>query len=145
MLPKQLKAWRENNGLSQQQVADRVGKSRRTVINWELGRFAIPADIETLLKEPVQLETPEFLCFAVAELRPDLKLYGQKVGKGHERGPDHPALVLESHLCSLYMRDEKWLWSVLESEDYQFALKIDRIRRQRIEKGRAERAAQGEL
>jgi len=30
-----LKAWRTNKGLSQQDVADRLGVARQTVIKWE--------------------------------------------------------------------------------------------------------------
>ena len=36
-----LKAARVNAGLSQQEVADKLGVSKHTIINWELGRTKV--------------------------------------------------------------------------------------------------------
>ena len=42
MTPPELRAWREKQGFSQQQLGAMIGKSRQAIINWEKGRFAIP-------------------------------------------------------------------------------------------------------
>ena len=50
MLPNVLLAWRKARGLSQKQLANRLGVSPRTVIRWERGDTPTPDDLELQLK-----------------------------------------------------------------------------------------------
>jgi transcriptional regulator with XRE-family HTH domain len=54
-----LKILRKSYKLSQAQLAERLGKSRLTVHNWEKGKFALPADIvEQLAKADLREAVP---------------------------------------------------------------------------------------
>jgi transcriptional regulator with XRE-family HTH domain len=56
LTPAQLIAIREDMGLTQAELAERLGKSRNTVINWETGRTRIPADLLAKLTAPAPAE-----------------------------------------------------------------------------------------
>jgi transcriptional regulator with XRE-family HTH domain len=51
-----LQAWRDSRGLTQQQVADRVGTSKGVVSNWESGKRGMSAGVIEALEEALQLE-----------------------------------------------------------------------------------------
>lgn len=54
-----LKILRKSYKLSQAQLAERLGKSRLTVHNWEKGKFALPSDIvEQLAKADLREAVP---------------------------------------------------------------------------------------
>lgn len=54
-----LKILRKSYKLSQAQLAERLGKSRLTVHNWEKGKFALPGDIvEQLSKADLREAVP---------------------------------------------------------------------------------------
>ncbi len=41
----ELKAFRKSKGMNQAELAEKLDKSRKTVVNWETGVFAVPSDI----------------------------------------------------------------------------------------------------
>jgi len=50
MTPRQLKLWRTRYKLSQQQAADHIGCSRRSIQKWEAGTNNIPKSIDMAIK-----------------------------------------------------------------------------------------------
>lgn len=46
-----LRAWREECGIAQQEVADRFGVNIRSVKRWESGRYDIPTDVAAWIAE----------------------------------------------------------------------------------------------
>lgn len=53
MTPDELISWRKQRNINQGQVADLIGVSRQTVINWERKHYAIPDDLEVRLSRAV--------------------------------------------------------------------------------------------
>lgn len=49
MTPHRLRAWREKLGITQQQAADMLGVTRRTVVKWESGEAPISPTIQMAL------------------------------------------------------------------------------------------------
>lgn len=45
MTPEDFRKLRKAARLNQAQMAERLGVSRKTIVNWETGRFAIPEDV----------------------------------------------------------------------------------------------------
>lgn len=45
MTPAELKAFRKGKQMNQAELASALGVSRKTVVNWEGGTFAVPSDI----------------------------------------------------------------------------------------------------
>jgi transcriptional regulator with XRE-family HTH domain len=54
MAPEELKAWRENNGFSQSQLAKMLGLTHQSISRWECGRRHIPAFLHLALKSVEQ-------------------------------------------------------------------------------------------
>jgi DNA-binding transcriptional regulator YiaG len=50
MTPAEVKTCRNELGLTQAQLADRLGITRNTVARWEMGMHPVSAPIELLLK-----------------------------------------------------------------------------------------------
>lgn len=50
MTPRQLKLWRTRYNLSQEQAANKIGCSRRSIQKWEAGETDIPKSIEMAIK-----------------------------------------------------------------------------------------------
>lgn len=50
MTPRQLKLWRKRHNLSQNQAADKLGCSRRSIQKWEAGETQIPKSIELAME-----------------------------------------------------------------------------------------------
>lgn len=46
-----LRAWREECGIAQQEIADRFDVNIRSVKRWESGRYDIPAEVATWIAE----------------------------------------------------------------------------------------------
>jgi transcriptional regulator with XRE-family HTH domain len=94
MTPTQLTAIREEMGLTQAQFAERVGKTRNTVVNWENGRSRIPGDLLAKLAAPVAdsaldaAKAAEPLCYDTA---PEC-YFVERVGKHriNHRNLNHP-------------------------------------------------------
>jgi len=51
-----LKEWRNKQGLTQQELADKLGVARATVASWEVGRTDIPNWALKKLKEEFNLD-----------------------------------------------------------------------------------------
>lgn len=59
MLPDDFKKMRKAARWTQAQMAERLGKSRKTIVNWENDVFAIPDDALDILQEKGMSETPQ--------------------------------------------------------------------------------------
>lgn len=53
-----LKAWRENRGLTQEQLADRLGTHKGQVSNWENYRRDITLGVQMALAEALDMDNP---------------------------------------------------------------------------------------
>src|SRR5271165_3183249 len=71
MEPLDLKAWRERNNLTQQEAADALGISRRTLVAYEQGDSDIPRTVEYacnwLDKNPAAIEPHDRLRIALTD------------------------------------------------------------------------------
>lgn len=54
-----LAKWREAKGLTQEQLADRVGTYKGQISNWESGRRSISSDVQAALAEALGIEPPD--------------------------------------------------------------------------------------
>lgn len=59
MTPDEFRKMRKAARMTQAQMAERLGKSRKTIVNWETGVFAIPADAIDPLVEVGVAASPE--------------------------------------------------------------------------------------
>jgi DNA-binding XRE family transcriptional regulator len=71
MEPQDLKAWRDRNNLTQQDAADALGISRRTLVAYEQGESSIPRVVEYacnwLDRNPVAIEPRDRFRIALTE------------------------------------------------------------------------------
>lgn len=58
MTPEQLKDLRTKRGMSQKELANKLGKSVHAVRSWEQGKNPIPHLVEKALLSEVQIATP---------------------------------------------------------------------------------------
>jgi transcriptional regulator with XRE-family HTH domain len=50
MTPAELKAYRISHGLTQQQLADKVGVNQAQISRWESSKYSVPMMAEILIK-----------------------------------------------------------------------------------------------
>jgi transcriptional regulator with XRE-family HTH domain len=112
MRPIELVEWRRKFAVSQAQLAEMLGKSRKTVVNWERGHTRMPKAFESTLSDLVPYltrtsekpaETPDFVSPRAAPLRPNLRLYGNPAKRGaFEIGPEHPRALFAGDMHLLH-------------------------------------------
>lgn len=112
-----LRRWRRERKLTQSRLAELLGVTQRTLINWEAGK-GIPLNLAERL-EPIALQlraaaegskaqmVPDRLTVDTAALRPDLRLYKPRRSRQApiERGPEHPISLFwqrQADLAALY-------------------------------------------
>ena len=88
--------WRRQRKVTQADLAEHLGVSRKTLVNWELGKHRLPMDLPARLERlaftlmpKAMAEAPTVLTLETARLRPDLRLYGQPDFPTYF-GPEHP-------------------------------------------------------
>lgn len=98
MLGEMLMQLRKKHGLSQQEVADRLGVSRQTISNWECGLAAPALDKAAELAALYEVSLDELAAAVV----------WQSAGQGGEKGPDlHLLQDLQGRVCTVTYVDEK--------------------------------------
>jgi len=94
-----LHAWRRERRLKQADLANMLGVSRQTLINWELGKHRLPIDLPQQLERlaytmapKAPLGPPDLITLKTASYWPQFRLYGNDYDP-KAWGSEHPYVL----------------------------------------------------
>lgn len=131
-LGKQIKKYRQESQLSQDELADRVYVSRQTISNWENDKTYPDVTSLVLLSEIFQISLDKLIKGDIDTMKEVIKQ--EEIKKLNHYGAIYTVFLVIAVISAapLFYIGNKWaliLWCVIALAAMYFAAKVDRIKR----------------